>query len=74
MIHHRPEEAVSTHATMIARIIALIMIDLTSLHSCDIIVLVMNDIIHSYVSNVDALDTNCAVAQLAVASDFESDG
>lgn len=58
----------------LTRIIALIMIDLTSLHSCDIIVLVMNDIIHSYVSNVDALDTYCAVAQLAVASDFESDG
>lgn len=42
----------------ISRIIALIMIDLTSLHSCDIIVFVMNenDVIRSYASNVDALD------------------
>lgn len=60
----------------ISRIIALIMIDLTSLHSCDIIVFVMNenDVIRSCASNVDALDAYCAVAQLAVASDFESDG
>lgn len=52
------------------------MIDLTSLHSCDIIVFVMNenDVIRSCASNVDALDAYCAVAQLAVASDFESDG
>lgn len=54
----------------------LIMIDLTSLRSCDIIVFVMNenDIIRSCAYNVDALDAHCAVAQLAVASDFESDG
>lgn len=52
------------------------MIDLTSLHSCDIIVFVMNenDVIRSCASNASTLDAHCAVAQLAVASDFESDG